>query len=115
MASNLQLKYGDEVEIWNSHYRPSVAMHGRVVRDGLSGVTVKVTEKFSGFYRVGDLIRFNANHFTDMIICHQRGKSFGNGLTAHLRTDAERAARLVFDSPEGRDPDPNGDRYVGGR
>lgn len=85
MASNLQLKYGDKVEIWNSHYHASVAMHGKVVVANLTGYTVEVTDKFSGFYRVGDKIRFNLNNWNDMIICRQRGYDYGTGLTARPR------------------------------
>lgn len=87
MASKLQFKYGDKVEIWNSYWHATIAAYGEVIKVAPSGnVTVAVDEiGTSKALKIGDKIQFNANHWNDMIICQQRGATIGTGLTAHAR------------------------------
>lgn len=72
-------------------------------------------------YRVEERPSFDRPPCPYFVVVEKVGFHKGEWLTMTwdaiytTREDAERAARLVFDSPEGRDPDPNGDRYVGGR
>lgn len=89
--SSIQVELGEELALWNNHYRASQYGVGRVISVNQRGCTVEILESTSNlpWCAVGKTLRFNLNTYTDMLILQERGKQLGTGTTARrIRVNA---------------------------